>query len=556
MPTMFVANRFFCLVLLCSLSFPCFAEPTDRLSLLPLLAGEFALQAGNLEGAAQWYQAALQNRPTDPVLAERATRVALQAGNMPLTDRGIRAWQSIAPSSPALIATQAAVALHQHQSGRAYRALRQLLTQNGGSQWRTALSVLAGADSADRAQAIRVLDRLVRHHQFPNVDQVWQEAGRLALRLHDAKLVDHVLREWAAGFPNEPRVALLQATLLQQSGQRDAAIDRLHHAEAIITAQPEPDLLNALALGYEALHDTDAAIRVLMNGPHSVQTDSLLAALFARRQDRPKLAALYQQVQASADGHTAEGRLLLGDIADALDRYEEALRWYRDVHTDPQQDEAQLRMVTVYEHLGQRAPAEAILHRLQAMDGVGEVARTAYLVEAQLQWRAGRVNQEFAVYARGLAKFPNDSELLYGRALAWERRDQITQAETDLRQVMQIQPTNSVVMNALGYLLADRTTRYREALDLIQTALAAEPNNAMIIDSYGWVLYRLKRYQEALTALQRAWSHYQDAELAAHLAEVYWVLNQPDQARHYLQLALQLDPNDRALKRVQGLIQP
>ena len=104
-------------------------------------------------------------------------------------------------------------------------------------------------------------------------------------------------------------------------------------------------------------------------------------------------------------------------------------------------------------------------------------------------------------------------------------------------------------LNALGYTLADRTGRYEEALELIDRARLAEPDNAHIIDSYGWVLYRLGRLDEALVELRRAWSLLKDAEVAAHVAEVLWVLGEKEEAREFFQRAHELDPENRSLRR-------
>ena len=112
-----------------------------------------------------------------------------------------------------------------------------------------------------------------------------------------------------------------------------------------------------------------------------------------------------------------------------------------------------------------------------------------------------------------------------------------------------IEPDNVAALNALGYTLADRTTRYREALELIDRARVADPGNAAIIDSHGWVLYRLGRHEEALVELRRAFVLNKDAEVAAHVAEVLWVLGRRDEARQWFDTARRIDPVHRALKR-------
>jgi Flp pilus assembly protein TadD len=178
-----------------------------------------------------------------------------------------------------------------------------------------------------------------------------------------------------------------------------------------------------------------------------------------------------------------------------------------------------------------------------------DARRDAYQLEADLRQKDKDLAGEVDAFARGLAAYPDDGALLYSRALAWERRDDIARAEADLRKVLVAEPDNVAALNALGYTLADRTTRYAEALELIDRARVAEPDNPAIIDSYGWVLYRLGRIKEALVELRRAFTLQKDPEIAAHLGEVLWASGDKEGARHMLEEARKLDPENRALQR-------
>ena len=104
-------------------------------------------------------------------------------------------------------------------------------------------------------------------------------------------------------------------------------------------------------------------------------------------------------------------------------------------------------------------------------------------------------------------------------------------------------------LNALGYTLADRTDRYREALQLIDRARVAEPGNAAIIDSYGWVLFRLGKSRQALDHLRHAYALQKDPDIASHLGQVLWALGNRDEARRYFDEARRLDPDNRSLQR-------
>ncbi|MCR6495605.1 tetratricopeptide repeat protein [Thermomonas sp. S9] len=149
----------------------------------------------------------------------------------------------------------------------------------------------------------------------------------------------------------------------------------------------------------------------------------------------------------------------------------------------------------------------------------------------------------------GWRRSPDNLELLYARALMWERQDQIDRAEADLRRVLVIAPDNVAALNALGYTLADRTTRYREALELIDRARVADPGNAAIIDSYGWVLFKLGKPRDALEQLRRAYALQKDPDIASHLGQVLWVLGRKDEARRYFDDARRRDPGNRSLQR-------
>ena len=121
-------------------------------------------------------------------------------------------------------------------------------------------------------------------------------------------------------------------------------------------------------------------------------------------------------------------------------------------------------------------------------------------------------------------------------------------AEADLQALLLQEPDSAAALNALGYILADRTERYQEALALIDRARLAEPDNAAIIDSYGWVLYRLGQLLPALEQLQRAWSLQREAEIGAHLAQVLLDLGRGQQAREIYRQARELDPENRAVQ--------
>ncbi|HEX7989777.1 MAG TPA: tetratricopeptide repeat protein, partial [Stenotrophomonas sp.] len=376
----------------------------------------------------------------------------------------------------------------------------------------------------------------------------WQEFGRLALRMERPELSRRMVGEVVRRFPDEPRVALLHASQLNQAGKKDEALTLLKGIEP--KAEKDDELRGALAIAYDTLGETAAAEHVLSVGEQNLQSWGMRASLLAKQKDDAGLLALYQDIAAKASKPDPDQRLLLGKIAEYLKRYQEAVDWYHGVPGGEHRGEAQLRAVNALYLMGDKARASKDVQAVQADASLDDdVRRDAYLLESELQLRDGQTQAELDVLARGLAAFPDDSALLYARALAWERNDNVPRAEADLRKVLVAEPENVAALNALGYTLADRTQRYQEALELIDRARVAEPDNAAIVDSYGWVLYRLGRNDEALVHLRRAWTLNKDPEIAAHVGEVLWVLGQKDEAKRFFDEARKLDPDNRALQR-------
>lgn len=514
--------------------------------LTAVMAGEFALQAGQLPEAARWYLEAAQ-AGDDAGLAERATRIALLANDDKRAAQALALWHQRAPQSLAMRGAEAALALRQGDAQRARRELGALIAEPDEQGWRYALAVLAGG-GRDPALSARLLEELVDGGQVPDKLAVWLELGRLAQMLDTPALAERIVGEAAGRFPEEPRVALLHASQLRMADRKPEAREVLEGLLPIAASSSE--LRGRLAYEFEALGDYQAAAAALGRGPQDNRTYGYRASWLARAEDSMALTLLYDELRRDASKPDPERRLLLGQVAQFLERPQEALQWYSSVPGGPQRTEARLRTANVLFELGRKDEAFARTRELQGDAAADDDARRgAYLLEAELRQKNEDDAGELDALARGLAAYPDDPNLLYARGLAWERRDQIDRAEADLRRILVADPENVGALNALGYTLADRTTRYQEALELIDRARTAEPDEAAIVDSYGWVLYRLGRNEEALVELRRAWTLLKDPEIAAHIAEVLWVLGKPDEARKYFDEARKLDPENRSLLR-------
>jgi predicted Zn-dependent protease len=515
------------------------------------LAGEFALQAGRLDDAARWYLDAARAADGDAGLAERATRIALLADDDAGASAALKLWRQRAPRSLAMRAAEATLSLHRKDERAARRELEALMRDSNqvatADGWRYALTVL-GSGVKDPRLSARLLAGFIDENAIPNQLQAWLAFGGLAQRLDQDALAERIVNEVVKRFPGEPRVALLHASQLREAGKPEAAA--LVLAGIVDQADKDADLRLSIAAEYDALGQPAKAAETLAHGPQDEQSYGFRASLLAKAEDKVALGKLYDELKQGAATPDPQRRLLLGQTAEYLDRDVEALEWYRGVPGGPQRWQARLRAANVLHELKRGDEAYAELRQLQAdATADDDVRRDAYLLEADLHQQDKADAAELDSFARGLGAFPDDGALLYARALSWERRDDIARAEADLRKVLVAEPDNVAALNALGYTLADRTTRFAEALELIDRARVAEPDNAAIIDSYGWVLYRLGRSEEALVELRRAFAMQKDPEIAAHLGEVLWLTGHKDEARKYFDEGRKLDPENRSLQR-------
>jgi tetratricopeptide (TPR) repeat protein len=232
-------------------------------------------------------------------------------------------------------------------------------------------------------------------------------------------------------------------------------------------------------------------------------------------------------------------------VAEQQKRFEDAISAYSEVDSAEHHFEAQTRMGIVLAAQGKLDQARAHLHALLPKNEAQKVQLA--LAEEQILRDARRYSDAFEVLTRVLGDLPDNADLLYARALVAEKLNKIDVAEKDLRRILKKDPKNANALNALGYTLADRTTRYQEALGFIEQALTQKPDDPFILDSMGWVQYRLGNHVEAVKYLRAALDKRADAEIAAHLGEVLWVMGDRTGAELVWRGALKHAPDSEVL---------
>lgn len=510
---------------------------------LMLIGAELALQKGDLAEAARFYGDAA-HLSADAAIAEQATRTALAARQWALAQQSLERWQVLAPGASGIVQARAWIALAEGDEERARAELVALAGSNPTSGWRQVAQVLLGA--ADKASAARMLAAVATPDRLGASESNWTAMSQLALRLGDAALAERLSAAAVKRFHSADGYAWSAQLALDRG---DKALARRQYAEAL---RRDPSSLR-LRTGHAALLDDSGdpagAARALSTGKQDDVTFAARAAYAARADDKPLLGALYREIEADKGARSGKRLLLLGQVAEALERPHEAIRWYGEV---PESDErwfaAGMRIVVLADAEGDLATSRARLADLRAMSGAdAERAVDLYLLEAELLARKSRKADAMAVYMRGLEQFPADPRLLYAKAMLAIDLDDIAAAESDLRRIIADDADSAEALNALGYTLADRTDRIDEALALVSRALELKPDEASIIDSYGWVHFRLGHVDVAVRELRRAHAKAPDAEIAAHLGEALWASGARDEARDVWEKARKNDPDNPVL---------
>ena len=168
--------------------------------------------------------------------------------------------------------------------------------------------------------------------------------------------------------------------------------------------------------------------------------------------------------------------------------------------------------------------------------------------EAQIMKDAGQTLEAFVLLQLALSEYPGSTDLIYDFALLAETQKQYPEMEAALKQLIQMMPKSALAYNALGYSYADRNIELKSAEQLIETANKLSPNDPFILDSLGWVKFRINQMTDAEKFLREAFAMRQDVDIAAHLAEVLWAQNKKAEATQIFTDAQKKDGNNPLLK--------
>lgn len=344
-------------------------------------------------------------------------------------------------------------------------------------------------------------------------------------------------------LPVEPQAEALISERLQQRPDQHAL--RQAYGRALIKAQRPADAAREFRLLTEVTPDNAAAWLAL--GAIELELKRAPAAEAALREGLKRLdtpaAGTDAEIRARAEGRQSAW-LMLSQAAEQrgdLKAAEAALQ-----KVDGSSLDVKFRRASLLARQGRIAEGRKLLR--PAADASDADTRAALLAEAQLL----REQRDYAAAATALKaateRFKDDTDLIYEQAMMSEKLGRFDEMEALLRRVIELKPDHHHAYNALGYSFADRNLRLPEAKQLIERALKLAPGEPFIVDSLGWVEFRLGNLAEAAKLLRQAHAGRPDAEIAAHLGEVLWASGAQDEARRVLAEAAQREPGSEALR--------
>lgn len=529
------------------------AGPDVNLSgalLYQLMAAEVAAQRGDI-GTAYAVYLKLARETRDPRLARRATELALQGRALPESIEAARLWSEFAPKSSDAAQTLAMLYAANGRFEDSYALFSDQLKAAAKPAEELGRIQRALTRSQDKAGAFALLERLaLPYGKTADVRLVLangaQAAGLTGRAIEEAKAAAQLA-------PDSERAVLTAAQAMQQT-ERAGALKMLAEFLQRNPASADVRLAHARLLIADRQYAAARAEfeRLLQADPKNADLVYSMALLSMQGNLRADARSYLQRYLALLDEPGNEERdadaayLNLAQIAEDEKQYAEALKWLRKIEGGEEYVPARLREASVLAKMQRMDEARKLVRSLKPQSDEERVQ--LIIAEAQLLRDAHRHEESHTLLTQALVKNPDNPALLYDTAMSAEKTNRVTEMEKHLRRLIELKPDNAHAYNALGYTFADRNTRLPEALQLIEKAHSLTPDDPYILDSLGWVHYRLGDLKRAREYLERAYQAKPEPEVTIHLAEVLWAAGDQAGARKLLREVRTAEPGNELLK--------
>jgi tetratricopeptide (TPR) repeat protein len=491
----------------------------DQELLFKFLLSEIAGQRGNLQLAAQGYLE-MARTTRDPRLARRATEIASYARQQNIALEAARLWYDTDKANPQARQALVGLLLSGNRLQEARPHLQSIVTADGNpAQGFLQLNSLMSRHPDKDAVYTVVKDLAQSYKDLPEahfaVAQAAYAAGKFDAAMSESREAMRLRPDWELG-------ALLQAQLLQQRESPQKAAEYLgNFVQSYPKAREARANYARLLIGNKQLEQARAQYQILLAEQPTNADMVVTVGLLSLQMNQFEAAeqSLKRGIELGyRDPDTL--RFYIGQSYEERKRVAEAMQWYSQVKGGEQFIPAQARYAFLLGRQNKLAEAREYLQNVQVQSD--EQRAMLIQAEAQLLREARAYRESYDLLAGALEKQPENADLLYDTALAAEKVDKLDVLESNLRKLIKMKPDHAQAYNALGYTLADRNQRLAEAKGYIEKALSLSPDDPFILDSMGWVNFRMGNHKEGLDFLQRAYKARPDPEIAAHLGEVLW----------------------------------
>lgn len=508
------------------------------------LLAEIAIYRNNPEVAVSNLKLLLSTNH-DPYIAEIITEYAIDLEHYDLSILSAKQWAELAPNNFKAQLVAATMLLEDDQA-----LVEKFLIQ---------------ATKIDSSQIINqissLLPKLLDHHKQlilqifknlaikdPNNPIIQLCVAQIAAQLNQIDLAVKTNNIALKLQPNLTHAIFLQAKLIRHNTKSDqSALNYLKQQLNIFSKDDELRLfyINVL-LDNNQSTEALAQLKILLKSNiknYKLEANLLIAEIYLQKPNlNLKQAKIYLNKLINKNFAPNKVAFLLGQIAEQEHDFQTAINNYTSITEEPYHIAAYIRAATLLANTKQFSQAIELLETAQPSNLLE--TKQLLLFKIELALYAKDLQVAFQAANSAISILPEDVDFLYIRSIVAGLNNQITTAEQDLKQILSLQPDNHSALNALGYLLASKTDRNKEALGYLQQALKLSPNNPIYLDSLGWLLYRMGKTSDSIEMLYKAYNIDNDAVIANHLGEALWKNGQQQQATSIWKKAWQADPND------------
>jgi tetratricopeptide (TPR) repeat protein len=520
-----------------------------------LLLGELNVQAGEPgSGFAIILDAARKTK--DEALFQRATELALQSRSGEAALQAARSWKSSLPESKEANRYILQILLALNRIDEAGRALKASIASLPIQEQSVAIGSVPRVFGRlqDKNLAAKVVEQALSAaiKNSETAATAWTTIGRMKRDAGEIQPAAEAARAGHAANQKAPGPIMLAMSLLNvvpnevqpmisQYMAGDALPDlRLGYARTLIDLdqmQPAMAQLNQLT----QQHPTFAPGWLFLG---LLQSD-LSQVLLSEQSLKQYIKLVDSANDPDQSGGLSEAYLALSQMAQKQGRWTQADEWLARIPPNADPLKVASRRAALLAQQGRKTDGLKLLEQVKVDNS--QDARLKALAISQWLREDKQINAALTIIEQALAKFPADTDLQSEMAMLCEKLGRFDQMESLLRGIMKVKPTDAHAFNALGYSLADRKIRLDEARELILKAVQLAPRDPFIQDSLGWLEYRVGNSAEAIRILEAAFKARPDAEIAAHLGEVYWQSGQQDKAGTIWREGLMLKSDNETL---------